>query len=159
MQIEKINRREFELWRSQVEELFNESVKLNFPNSSISNDYGKCKCEDVFSYLEDGSAIVFIAHDNDVLLGWAWCHEIKKLEKKRIHVAEIAVSTKYQNNGIGKLLMGNIEEYAYKNGYKEMELFVTANNKSAVSFYNGLLFEVERYQMCKKVSSDYKRIK
>ena len=65
MQIISIDQDNFSLWRSQIELLFNSSVKINFPDSAIDGYYGKIKCDEVKAYLENGTAILFAAVEEE----------------------------------------------------------------------------------------------
>ncbi len=149
MQIISIDQDNFSLWRSQIELLFNSSVKINFPDSAIDGYYGKIKCDEVKAYLENGTAILFAAVEEEKLIGWVWCHQIQRLDRNRLHIAEIAVADDCYRNGIGKKLLSEAEKYAMVNGYQEIDLLVTASNESAVNFYKNACFAPERLLMKK----------
>ena len=151
MQIQRINADNFTMWRTQIAELFNVSVKLNFPHAFVDAGYGEKKCDDVAAYLEDGSAVVFAATQQDKLLGWIWCHKIARMGGSRLHIAEIAVSDDCRKKGVGSRLLAEAEKYAIENEYPEIDLLVTADNAAAVSFYKKESFETERYLMKKQV--------
>ena len=147
----RIEKEAFESWKSQIEELFNSSVKMNFASYPIKASYGKEKCEEVIRYLQDGSAIVFAAIERRKMYGWVWCHEINRLGKRRLHIAEIAVFEEFQHQGIGGKLLNMVEEYAVEHDISEIDLFVTLSNKSAVLFYEKTSYEPERCLMKKKL--------
>lgn len=152
MRIQRIEAKDFSIWRDQIAELFNDSVTLNFPDVSVDGSYGEEKCNDVMDYLMDGSAIVFVATDDDKLMGWVWCHRINKLGRTRLHIAEISISKEYRQKGIGKELLDTVEKFARAKAYSEIELLVTVNNTAAVAFYKQASYVEERYQMCKHLS-------
>ena len=149
MEIIRIDVNNFNVWRSQISGLFQESVKINFPDSFIDNCYGNHKCEEVFSYLKNGSAVVFAAVEQNNLKGWIWCHQIVRMNIKRFHIAEIAVNSDCHNLGIGSELLNSAEIYARKQGITEMDLLVTATNVGAVKFYENASFVPERFLMKK----------
>lgn len=151
MILQRLEAKDFSTWRDQIAELFNDSVKINFPGFSVKGSYGKDKCDEVNTFLEDGSALVFIARDKDKLAGWVWCHRINRLGRLRLHIAEIAVSKECRKQGIGKELLDTVETYARENRYCEIDLFVTANNTAAVTFYEKASYIKERYLMRKNV--------
>lgn len=151
MQIIRIDYDNFFLWRSQIELLFNSSVKINFPGFSVDDHYGKIQCDEVEVYLGNGTAILFAAIEEEKLIGWIWCHQIQRLDRRRLHIAEIAVADECHRRGIGKKLLSEAEQYAVVNGYQEIDLLVTASNESAVKFYENACFEPERLLMKKNL--------
>lgn len=154
MQIIRITYENFVLWRSQIEKLFNSSVLVNFPEADVDESYGKKKSEKVAEFLRDGTAVVFAAVDGKRLTGWVWCHEIHRVDGKRIHIAEIAVDDNLLRQGIGGQLLGEVERYAEINGYQAIDLFVTAGNTNAVAFYERASFEPERFLMKKVIGNN-----
>ena len=151
MQILRINKENFPVWRAQIEELFNSSARINFPDYNIDNCYGKDRCDKVLNFLKDGTAIVFVANEDDKLKGWIWCHQIFRMNRKRLHVAEIAVADNCRRQGVGSKLLNKIEEYAKENGYHEIELFATVSNINAINFYEKASFKPERVLMKKEI--------
>lgn len=149
MEIKRLTSEDFGYWRSQISDLLNESVKLNFPNLPVKESYGTDRCGEVYEYLKNGSAVVYIAVDKDRLKGWIWCHKINRMEQTRFHVAEIAVSRDCRKQGVGKSLLMTAENYAVESGCKGMDLLVTASNENAVRFYEGASYETERLLMKK----------
>lgn len=156
MEIIRLSNDDFALWRDQIEELFNTSARINFPDAEMDDSYGKAKCKEVTGFLKDGSAIVFVAIDANELAGWVWCHQIHRLNGYRIHIAEIAVAEKWHQQGVGSKLLKRVEQFAAENGYKEIDLLVTASNHSAVKFYHKANYEPERYLMKKNVRNEEK---
>ena len=55
VQIQKINAHDFAFWCDQVAELFNSSVKINFPEFMVNGNYGNDKCNEVATFLKDGT--------------------------------------------------------------------------------------------------------
>lgn len=53
-------------------------------------------------------------------------------------ILSIAVSTRYQNLGIGKVLMIDAEEEAAKCGFQQIELTVSPDNHKSIIFYEKL---------------------
>ena len=151
MEIVRVKYDTFGKWEKQIEELINESVKINFPDQDAGSNYGSDKCTQLREYLKAGSAVVFATVEGDDLLGWLWCHQIYRLKKRRLHVSEIGVADQCQGRGIGQRLLREAESFAKENGYEEIDLFVTASNGRAVDFYQRSSFTPERFLMKKKV--------
>ena len=151
MKVIRVSHDDFSLWKDQIGILLNCSVQKNFPDAEVDESYGKNKCDEVDHYLIDGSAIVFAAVEGETLAGWVWCHKINRPEGLRIHIAEIAVADKWYRQGIGSLLLEKVEDYAIENGYRVIDLLVTAGNTSAVNFYKKANYKPERFLMKKKL--------
>lgn len=151
MKIIRVSNDSFPLWRNQIENFFINSERINFPDQKMSINYSKERCDKVAGFLQDGTAIVFVAVEQKKLLGWVWCHHIRRLNKERLHIAEIAVSDRYRGNGIGSQLLKKVETYAKDNGYREIDLLVTVSNISALEFYKRAFYEEERYLMKKTI--------
>lgn len=155
MQIIRISHDNFSLWKDRIAELFNSSVRINFPDAEVEKTYGMVKCEEVEKYLEEGSAIVFAAIEDEKLAGWVWCHQIHRLDGMRIHIAEIAVAEEWHRRGIGSKLIKEVEHYAVENKFHAIDLLVTSSNRSAVNFYEKADFKPERYLMKKIIKSSF----
>ncbi len=151
MQIQRIDTRNFALWREQIATLLDQSVKMNFPGFPIDASYGIEKCRQLEMFLKDGTAVVFAAIEGEKLVGWVWCHSINRLGKRRLHIAEIAVAEDCQRRGVGHRLLSEAEEYAACNDYCEIDLLVTASNSNAVMFYEKASYTPERFLMKKAV--------
>lgn len=155
MQIIRVTHDIFSLWRNQIAELFNSSVRINFPAAEVDETYGTVKCGEVETFLEDGSAIVFAAIEGEKLAGWVWCHQIHRMDGLRIHIAEIAVTEEWYRRGIGSKLLEEVERYAAENEYQAIDLLVTSSNMSAVNFYEKADFKPERYLMKKIIKRSF----
>lgn len=151
MEVVRINNDSFGKWEKQIEELINESVKINFPEQDAGDSYGRDKCKQLKDYLEKGVATVIAIVEGEDLLGWIWCHQIYRLKKRRLHVSEIGVADQSQGKGIGQRLLREAEAFAKENGFEEIDLFVTASNERAVNFYEKSAYTPERFLMKKRV--------
>lgn len=154
MQVTRITHNTFSLWRDQIVDLFNSSVRINFPDAEAEETYGSDKCREVAGFLKDGSAIVFAAIEGTALAGWVWCHQVYRPNGLRIHIAEIAVADRWHRQGVGSQLLARVEQYAAENGFNEIDLLVTASNLSAVRFYQNASYKPERYLMKKIVCNE-----
>lgn len=151
MQLIRITEETFDNWRDQIEKLLSDSVRINFPDYDICENYSNNRCGQLKTYLHDGSAIVFAAIAEDEMCGWLWCHEINRLGKRKLHIAEIVVNEKFRRQGVGTKLLIKAEEYAREQHILEVDLMVTKKNRDAVLFYEKSSYVVERYLMNKKL--------
>ena len=149
MQIIRINSNDSSVWRDQIEELLKKTMDINFPDYVIDGDYATKKCDELDTYLKDNKAFVFVAVEGNVLLGWVWIHPIKRFNKERIHISEIAVAYEYRKMGIGRQLLEAVEKFAIENNYSELDLMVTVTNEPALAFYEKASFVPERFLLNK----------
>ncbi len=95
-------------------------------------------------FIEDGTAIVFGGFSENVLIAYAWGYLRKSEEdRKRMHITQIVVSEQYRDQGIGRRLLANMQEYAKEKNWYGMELNVHRQNYNARKFYerNGFICE------------------
>lgn len=150
MEIIRLVLNDYDKWRKEIAALLNQTVTINFPNYIISQKYGYDKTKDIEMFLKNGTAVIFLAIKDNHLIGWIWCHEIIRFNKRKLHIADIATIEPFRGKGIGKELLLKGEEYAKLNGYSGLDLLVTSSNTSAVNFYENVGFSVERLMMCKE---------
>ncbi|MDD6400230.1 MAG: GNAT family N-acetyltransferase [Lachnospiraceae bacterium] len=151
MEIVRLDINRFESIKAEIKGLIKESMVFSFPKYKISPNYYDDRLSCLETYIKDRSAIIYVALDEDKIIGWIWCHEIYRFDKKRLHVSNFAVNSNSRNKGVGNMLIAEAEKYAQDNGYSGLDLLVTKDNKSAVSFYFNHGYEVERYLLKKEL--------
>lgn len=106
---------------------------------------------DMLKYIQDGSAIVIGAIEEEKLLGFIWAYKRIVNKERRLHINYFIVNKSNRKQGIGKRLINEIYKYAQKDEIKKIELMVTAQNESAVEFYKNQGFYTERINLCKEI--------
>lgn len=91
------------------------------------------------NYLEKGHRFLLVKEDDEALGFASYEHNYKGRNITRIHKIYLLPET--QGKGIGRLLIGEIEKIALKNGAKALSLNVNRFNK-ARHFYNKIGFEI-----------------
>ena len=87
---------------------------------------------------------VFVAEENDNILGYAFCifEEIEESRSrygvKSLYIDDLCVDAAMRGKGFGKILYDHAVEYARTNGYYNLTLNVWACNPSAMRFYEKL---------------------
>ena len=147
MEIFRIDKERFDKTKNEIKALIQETMIYNFPNAVIEDNYYEDILSRLGNYIVDGSAVAFLAVEEQEVLGWIWCHSIQR----RLHVANFAVSKASRKKGVGSLLIKTVEEFAKENIYCALDLFVTRDNISAVSFYQSHGYEIERYLLRKEI--------
>ena len=69
-------------------------------------------------------------------------------------VEGIVVKSGFQNHGIGKILMDNVQDWATAKGATSIELNVYEFNETAISFYERLGYQSFSRKMSKEIKKD-----
>lgn len=90
---------------------------------------------------DSDNSVEICAYVDGVLVGTAGIGAVGRKDKQK-HRAEfgISIDENHQGRGIGRALTEACIECAKKAGYMQLELEVVADNKGAVSLYNGVGF-------------------
>ena len=121
-----------------------DNISQNFPE-----DLAKKYVNSMPAYIEDGSAIIIGAFDEEKMVGFLWGYEVDVFGEKRVHNAENHVIEEYRGHGIAKKMLECLEEEAKKRNIFILEAMCTVSNKNAYEYhiYNG--YEVERVKFRK----------
>ncbi len=149
LKIERLSLQIVDKWQDQIKNLMLEATLKSFPDNMPDDDYYDSSLSKIQKYLSEEKAVVFLATEEDLLLGFAWCHEIIRFQKRRLHISSLAVNPQNQYGGIGTSLMAEIRNYAEKNGFDGIDLLVTDSNDVAKRFYLKNGFDTERLLMSK----------
>lgn len=103
-------------------------------------------------FSQEGSAIIIGALEDNKLMGVIWAYEIEKNREKRIHITQFIINHSVRGKGIGQKLIEIIYDIAKQRGIKYIELMATYRNKKTMKFYEKQEFDIERVQLCKKIS-------
>lgn len=122
--------------------IFKENISQDF-NDNLVEIYIKSLPQ----YINDGSAIVIGAFDNNQLIGFHWCYYLDVFGERRVHSYFVGINSKYQGKGIASKMLREIENIAKSNGVFIIESMVTYNNKNALAFHQNKGFEIERLKM------------
>lgn len=115
--------------------------------------FGKCEnkiievYENMQKFIEDGSAILIGAFEDNKIIGFIWAYEIKE---KTYHVNYYAVNVNNRKLGIGQKLLDELYKIAKQNGIEKIELLVEAHNEIAIKKYRNNGFEEKYIKMEKK---------
>jgi len=128
-------------------DFFEDVLKENNMDISKKNDI----YNDMLNYYKDGTAILFVAVENQKVQGLIWAYKLNLKGEKRAHINYFIVDSEVRGNGIGKELINKLYTKLKDEGVQKVELMVTAANKNAINFYEKQQFEVERVKLCKQL--------
>jgi ribosomal protein S18 acetylase RimI-like enzyme len=146
--IRELKSKDLITFQNLIFELMVETYMSSFQLSIEScRDLCQEKLEGLFTYIDEGSAIIYGAFDSEKLIGFQWLHKNDFFGEDRLHVNQIAVSKEYRGEGIGKQLIHVTKQKAEKLGIKTIDLIVSESNVGALKLYEQIGFKTERRYM------------
>ena len=116
-------------------------------DKNLRKDY---KVKEYFENIyENKNNVLFIAKDNNMAIGYAYCKIITNDNGPHIyHIAlldGLYIDEKYRNQGIATKLIEECKKWAIEVGAKVFELNVLSENEKAINLYRKIGFgEVEK---------------
>jgi diamine N-acetyltransferase len=144
-------------------ELFDEIDALHRDNLPriFQKPSGAARGQDYYlGLVADENVALFVAEVEEKLVGFV--HAIIRdapailifVPRRYAIVDSIVVKSGYQNNGIGRILMDKMQEWAIAKGATSIELNVYEFNTSAISFYESLGYQTFSRKMSKELKRD-----
>ena len=144
-------------------ELFDEIDALHRDNLPhlFQKPSGSVREQEYYSGLiADENVGLFVAETDGKLVGFV--HAIVRytpafpvfVPRRYAIVEGIVVKSEFQNHGIGRILMGKIQEWAIVKGALSIELNVYEFNETAISFYERLGYQTFSRKMSKEIKND-----
>lgn len=137
----------------EIEELHRLNVSWKFKKQKpiISEEYfGKL--------INDEKCLFLLAKDKDEIVGYttAYKEEVSGApvlkNRKWIHIDDLAVKSNQRKKGLGSMIMIEVEKWAKRNKYNEIELNVWLFNKNAINFYKKKGFKAFSQKMRKIIT-------
>lgn len=151
MKIEFLDSRDLLEHRSTILTFLIESYKVNL---NLSQEQCTSVCNEKINlldtYLEQDSATLIGAFNNEELIGLVWLYKHTNFGELRLHINHIIVSKEHRGKGIAKQLIKEAERFAINNEIKIMDLNVSEINVEAIKMYDNIGFSTER-RLMKKV--------
>lgn len=126
----------------------------NFPNEFKA--YNFLETEMFFKkVLEKEEVYSLVAFKKDIAIGYVFFYIVRKEENafqtKRvfIHIDQLSVAEKYQNKGIGKMLLCEVEKISKEKNIHSIKLDFWRLNEKAKHFFNQNNFNVFNFKMIK----------
>lgn len=145
MEIRKIDVQDVEENKQELKMLLKEMLELKF---------GKCEnkilevYDNMKKFIEDGSAILIGAFEENKIIGFIWAYIIKE---KTYHINYFAVDKDKRGIGIGQRLLDKLYVIAKENNMENIELLVEAHNDRAIKKYKNNDFQEKYIKMEKKL--------
>lgn len=132
--------------------LFAENTRGHVIDQIIEDDYILFKAGELFGYLKNEKAVLLGMFAGKKLIGFLWAYPRIFLEESRLYINAMIVSRKYRGQGIGKLLVAELEKYAKQNKIPAIDVQTASFKSDAIEFYRKLGFAHERVQMRKALT-------
>lgn len=153
MRIEELTVETAEKYREQIAQFYFENIRsCAFLDHFTSEDAYK-KTGDFIEHLKDYTAVSYGAFEDENIVGFIWAYPHQFREEKRMYVNEIRVQESYRGRGIGRALLGLVEDKAKELGLGAVYLHAEAGNGKARKLYEVCGYLEERIQMRKEISS------
>lgn len=141
-------------------ELFNEIDtlhRINLPDIFQKPDGAAREKEYYLELVTDKNIGLFVAEANEKPIGFV--HVLIRdtptfpviIPQRYAVIDGIVITSKFQNQGVGKMLMEKAQEWATTNDAAFIELNVYEFNKNAISFYERLGYQTSSRKMRKKI--------
>jgi GNAT superfamily N-acetyltransferase len=103
--------------------------------------------------LADPLARLFIAEEGGTIVGFAAVSVVPLIQSDGAlgRISAVAVADGARGQGLGKLLIDRVEEYALEHGCDRLEVTSNAAPEEANDFYGQLGFEQRAHRLVKKV--------
>ena len=114
-------------------------------NSNINEKY---KVEEFYeSLMDNDDKIIFVARDNDIVLGYVYgfIQDNGNLYNNKVAKLDaLFVKERYRGNGIARSLMKEYINWAEEKGVAYIELLVCKDNTNAISLYENEGFCIDK---------------
>jgi ribosomal protein S18 acetylase RimI-like enzyme len=149
--IKKLVVQDFDKYKNDLIELIKESYLISFPNIVFSPEYFVERVNVMFDYINKDNAIVYVAIENDIVIGLLWMFIRNYLMEKRLHVNEVVVRQEFRGCGVGSKLINKAIEYAKISNLDSVDLCVSVENINALIFYKNKGFHIDSYLMSLRI--------
>lgn len=143
-----------------INSLYFECYTLN--HQSIPKTYKKTPKNpqskgEFLNMLEDKKALLLVATINDRVVGFSYSFIEKETGNNvvygyhRVYIGDLYVLPNYQRQGIGSLLIKEVEKWAKDRKLNDLAVLVYNFNKKAVNFYEKQGYQAYSTQFIKKL--------
>lgn len=142
----KMNTDDIEKYRNELILLMRmilaDNISQNYPGDLAEQYVSKMS-----DYVSDGSAIIFGAVHEGILVGFSWAYEMTIFGERRMHVDMIGVDLKFRRSGIAKKLLEKQIKEAKKCNIYIIEAMTTKANKNSYNWFHSIGFDDERVKV------------
>lgn len=154
VQIEEVAIDDFDKYKQDLIKLQYENTSLHFPKKIIDINDTMEKVNSIKEYMKEEKAFLFVAKEEDNVLGFLWCYPRVFFDEKRIYINSLIVKSKYRGNSIGKRLVESAEKKALDLDYDAIDVSTAAFNEGGLRFYRRYGFLDERIQLVKNIKRE-----
>lgn len=151
MEIKEVKLEEFDEVYEDLVNLEFENEQIHFPNKNLNIEKTKSIIKNIKGYMQENKAYVFVAIEEDNIIGYIWCYPKAYFDENRIYVNALIVKKDYRRKNIGQLLLKKAEERAKELKCDAIYLSAATFNDGAIRFYKRNEYKEERIELVKKI--------
>ena len=151
MKIEEVTVEAAIRYRKEIAELYFENVRSCSGLEQYTYEEAYEKIGGMIGHLDDQTAVVFGAFEEEMLCGFIWAYIHPFREEIRMYVNEIRVKEEYRKRGIGTMLINEVEKKAKELGIGTIYLHAEGTNQVSRTFYTVCGYDEERVQYKKRL--------
>lgn len=152
MEVEKITRDICERKRKVISDFIYKSMNQGYDVEWYSHEEAIAKCNQLKNYIEDGSAIAYLAIKDNLPEGFIWAYPCSdRGDGNRVYISIVYINEECRGINIGKALINEVESEVKKRGYSKIWLHTNGQNINAIKFYEKIGFSKERIQYVKNI--------
>jgi len=142
MLIRKITTNDAEAFLNLCHKLDNETqfMLLEPEERTITIDEQINQIENIIS---SNNKIIYVAENNNQLIGYISADGGNYKRNKHAVYIVMGILQAYTGQGIGTMLLKELEKWAYQNKIHRLELTVMVHNKAGLALYKKIGFEIE----------------
>lgn len=155
MKIEKITKEVCSNRKEEIALFIYNNCNFGHESEWYSMQEALAKVEVLASYIVDGSAIPFMALENEKMVGFVWGYPCAdRRDDGRIYISILQVDEEYRGMSIGRKLVEAVQKEALSrnNAYHKIWLYTDGyEGNKAIDFYEKIGFKKERIQYVKEI--------
>lgn len=143
-----------------VSKFYDEIVKMyedcvytyHYPDKKIDRHYIKTSINSLIEHLSNDLTKFIVIQNEEQIIGFTWIYKRPFLGTNRMIINAIYIIDVYRGNGLGKLLMDEIEKVSYEMNCNSISTHYSINNEKAKMVYLNFDYKVTRVEVTKIIS-------
>lgn len=99
--------------------------------------------EEINAILARDNQVIFVVEYQEILVGWLGAFGEPYRRVKHSVLVGVGIRKEYRNKGIGTHLFEALENWAWAQGIRRLELLVQTGNEAGISLYRKMGFQIE----------------
>lgn len=148
---EELNAENVQQYRCEIAQFYYGNMQTWSCLERCSFDEAYEKIGDLIGHLNTNTCVAYGAFDDNEIVGYIWAYPHPFREEERMYINEMSVKKEYRRRGIGKRMIGLIEEKAKELGLPALYFHAEASSLDAICFHESMGYTQERIQFRKEI--------